>query len=216
MYINSPLRGWDLSQHTSYNNIHFLSHTFCQMLGNRGLPVGLLTWFKNVTLLTRLGLDTRKSSVPQELARPYPRRSIAYVSIPENRWVNSSTKSRSSLVTTEASWLREGSKATRKSRWPWTSHGSGSQMEILSSILQFKLVRNPAEELLCLVLIFIMSVVALKTNQSRTVRSHLRIRAAVLLCILHPQYKSFSTVSCLQKIRILTLIFGRCRQFRLV
>jgi len=27
----------------------------------------------------------------------------------------------------------------------------------------FKLVRNPAEELLCLVLIFIMSVVALKT-----------------------------------------------------
>ncbi len=36
-------------------------------------------------------------------------------------------------------------------------------MEILSSILQFKLVRNPAEELLCLVLIFIMSVVALKT-----------------------------------------------------
>ena len=33
--------------------------------------------------------------------------------------------------------------------------------------------------------------------------------------ILHPQYKSSSTVSCLQKIRILTLIFGRRRrQFR--
>src|SRR5712664_1422981 len=29
MYINSPLRGRDLS---SYNNIHFLSHTFCHQL----------------------------------------------------------------------------------------------------------------------------------------------------------------------------------------
>ena len=80
-------------------------------------------------------------------------------------------------------------------------------MEILSSILRFKLVRNPADELLCLVLIFIMSVVALKTIKAE-------LRSEAVPSILHPQYKSSSTVSCLQNIRILTLTFGRRRQFR--
>jgi hypothetical protein len=77
-------------------------------------------------------------------------------------------------------------------------------MEILSSILQFKLVRNPAEELLCLVLIFIMSVVALKTIKAEpSDPSAYEFERGC--AILHPQYKSSSTVSRLQKIRILTL-----------
>src|SRR5882762_6741567 len=77
----------------------------------------------------------------------------------------------------------------------------------------FKLVRNPAEELLCFVLIFIMSVVALKTIKAEpSDPSAYEFERGCT--ILHPQYKSSSTVSCLQKIRILTLIFGRRRQFR--
>ena len=81
-------------------------------------------------------------------------------------------------------------------------------MEILSSILQFKLVRNPAEELLCLV-IFIMSVVALKT-----IKAELSDPSAYEFkrgCTLNT---TIGIVSCLQKIRILTLIFGRRRQFK--
>ena len=86
-------------------------------------------------------------------------------------------------------------------------------MEILSPILQCKLVRNPAEELLCLVLIFIMSVVVLKTIKAEpSDPSAYEFERGCT--ILHSQYKSSSTVSCLQKIRILTLTFGRRRQFR--
>jgi hypothetical protein len=52
-----------------------------------------------------------------------------------------------------------------------------------------------------------------ENNQSRTVRSQcLRIRAR--LYHPSPSIQSSSTVSCLQKIRILTLTFGRRRQFR--
>ena len=53
-----------------------------------------------------------------------------------------------------------------------------------------------------------------ENNQSRTVRAFQRLRIRARLCYLHPQYKSSSTVSCLQKIRILTLVFGRRRQFK--
>src|SRR5882762_3446857 len=59
-----------------------------------------------------------------------------------------------------------------------------SNGEVLSSILQFKLVRNPAEELLCLVLIFIMSVVALKTIKAELRSQCLRIRAR----LYHPSF----------------------------
>src|ERR1700727_1581607 len=57
-----------------------------------------------------------------------------------------------------------------------TIYGSGSQMEVLS-ILQFKLVRSPAEEF-CLVLIFA------ENNQSRTVRAIQCLRIRARLC--HP------------------------------
>ena len=85
-------------------------------------------------------------------------------------------------------------------------------MEILSSILQFKLVRNPAEELLCLVLICCSA--ENKSKQNRQIPVPTNSSEAGRCTILHPQYKSSSTVSCLQKIRILTLTFGRRRQFR--
>ena len=81
-------------------------------------------------------------------------------------------------------------------------------MEILSSILQFKLIRNPAEELLCLVLIFIMPVVALKIIKAEpSDPSAYEFERGCT--ILHPQYNRPQPLAAFKR-----FTFGRRRQFR--
>ena len=60
----------------------------------------------------------------------------------------------------------------------------------------------------------IMFAVALKTIKAEPSEHSSTYEFERGCTILHPQYTSFSTVSCLQKIRILTLVFGRRRQFK--
>src|SRR6267378_5442925 len=55
---------------------------------------------------------------------------------------------------------------------------------------------------------------SVENNQSRTQIPVPTNSSEAVPSILHPQYKSSSTVSCLQNIRILTLTFGPRRQFR--
>src|SRR5712664_1994985 len=55
---------------------------------------------------------------------------------------------------------------------------------------------------------------SVENNQSRTQIPVPTNSSEAVPSILHPQYKPSSTVSCLQNIRILTLTFGRRRQFR--
>jgi hypothetical protein len=70
------------------------------------------------------------------------------------------------------------------------------------SILQFKLVRNPAEEFFmsCTNIVFAVALKKIKAEPSEHPSAYEFEQGCA---ILHPQYKLSSTVSCLQKIRIL-------------